>query len=110
MWICLNNAFLSIVSKGGDKSKLCVRARRREHITNVFPDAQVIESTNTDYAFRAFIKRDEVARVIAGRLENIDYDNFKNSTAKVDHDLAHAYGQVWGAMYNLQRRTPLSNK
>jgi len=105
MWICLNNAFLSIVSKGDDKSKLCVRARRREHITNVFPGETIINNEGTDYAFRAYIARDKVARVIADSIANINYDNFKNSTARTDHDLAHAYGQVWNVMYNLQKRT-----
>jgi len=103
MWICFNDAFLSIVSKGPDPDKLCVRGRRREHITNVFPEAEVIESNNTDYAFRAFIKREEVAEAVATRLKDINYDNFKNSTGKKDHDLAHAYSHIWGVMYNLQK-------
>ena len=38
MWIFLNNAFLSIVDKGGDGSTLLVRARRKDDIGRVFPE------------------------------------------------------------------------
>ncbi len=101
MWIALSDAFLSIVSKGKDKSKLCVRARRREHIERVFPGEPVIDNAGTDYPFRAYIGRDKVADVISRQLKNLCYNNFKNS-AKNDADLARAYGWVWAVMLQLR--------
>lgn len=102
MWICLNNAFLSIVSKGDDDNKLCVRARKRSHIAEIFPEvsSEIIESKDADYRFRVFIDRETVAKVIAVELKNISYDNFKNSVA--DKKLARAYGNIWAIMYDLQ--------
>jgi len=96
MWICLNNAFVSVVSKGDDAGKLCVRARRREHLTVLFPGAEIIANGGTDYEFRAYIARDEVARVIGAALKNIDYKNFKNSVK--DNALHNGYNRVWGVM------------
>ena len=96
MWICLNNVFISVVSKGEDKNKLCVRARRREHLAALFPKARIIEDGGTDYQYRAFIGREEVARVIGEALKNIDYDNFKSSVK--DTTLHNGYSNVWGIM------------
>lgn len=100
MWLCLNKAFLSVVRKDGKPDELCVRARRREHINNVFPNAKVIKSPNNDYRYRAFIKDTEVAKVISQNIVDIDYDNFKNS---VEEDELHdTYTGFWGLMYNYQ--------
>ena len=96
MWICLNNAFVSVVSKGDDAGKLCVRARRREHLVALFPGAEIIANGGTDYEFRAYIARDEVARVIGAALKNIDYKNFKNSVK--DEPLHSGYSNVWAVM------------
>lgn len=100
MWICLNDAFISVVSKGEDKSQLCVRARRRSHLQVLFPDAEIIEGAGTDYAYRIFVDRKEVARVIGRRLADISYDNFKDSVG--NYDLKRAYGKVWMIMSELQ--------
>lgn len=53
MWIFLNDSFLSIVQKPGDRDHITVRARLRGDIEAVFPDAAVIEGAGTDYRFRA---------------------------------------------------------
>ncbi|HPT47830.1 MAG TPA: hypothetical protein PLM07_18280, partial [Candidatus Rifleibacterium sp.] len=99
MWICLNNAFISVVSKGEDASKLCVRARRREHLAVLFPGAKIIVHGGTDYQFRAYIARDEVARVIGEALKNINYDNFKDSVK--DKPLHNGYSRFWCIMQDV---------
>lgn len=100
MWICLNDAFLSIVAKDCPPDSLLVRARRKGDIERVFPGYPVRESLNTDYRYRAVVPRQVVADTIAARLQAIDYDNFKNSVA--DDDLHRAYARVWSVMYGLQ--------
>lgn len=106
MWICLNNAFLSIVSKECANDELLVRARRKEHITAVFPDANVRESFGTDYQFRANVNRKDVAMAIAQHIERITYGNFKDSVRnKPLHD---AYMGIWTIMSKLQPKPPYS--
>jgi hypothetical protein len=96
MWIFLTDAMLSIVDKGGDGSTLLVRARRREDISRVFPDAQIQKGGGTDYLFRARIDREEVALRLAEAVRGIHYDNFKSAVAEDDrHD---AYLRVWADM------------
>lgn len=102
MWICLNDAFLSIVAVKGDDERLLVRARRAGDIERVFPQAEVLVGAGTDYRYRAFLPRSTVSDEITARIKSIDYTNFKGSVKESDrHD---AYMEFWGVMYHFQRR------
>lgn len=108
MWVCLNDAFLSVVAKECGPDELLVRARRPGDIESVFPEAKVKKSTSTDYAFRAVIKRAHVAQALAEAVMEVDYDNFKNSVA--DDDLHDAYGAFWNIHARLQPTAPYSGR
>jgi hypothetical protein len=101
MWICQNQSFLSVVADRADPRKLLVRARVRGHIESVFPKAIVFESVGSDYKYRTLLSRRVVKQVISTQLENIQYDNFKNSVE--DDDLHNAYLKIWSVMRELQR-------
>ena len=96
MWIFLGNSMLSIVDKGGDGSTLLVRARRREDIKRVFPQAKVQAGGGTDYPFRARIDREEVALRVAEAVRDIHYPNFKSSLNEDDRHAACL--RVWADM------------
>lgn len=104
MWICLNNAFLSIVHKDCAADELLVRARVEGHIEAVFPDAAVSKTIGNDYLFRAVLPRWKVANAITDLLLTNIYDNFKNSVA--DDRLHNAYSTVWATMSRLQPIPP----
>ena len=79
-WLCFNDAFLSVVNHRDDKDLLVVRARRREHLTNVFgKDAQITVTPERDYKYRVIAERKKVAEIVAARINQIDYGNFKDS-------------------------------
>lgn len=102
MWIFLNNAFLSIVDKGGKGTTLLVRARKAGDIERVFPNAKVEMTPKNDYRFRAQVDREHVAQVLAETVRRITYPNFKGSVTEEErHD---AYIDVWQAMHQYQRR------
>jgi len=104
MWLCLNDAFLSIVHKECARDELLVRARRQGDIEKVFPGAKVKRSLTTDYLFRAVIKRDQVEAAMIGEVRRINYANFKGSVpAGPLHD---AYLRCWTAMSDLQPTRP----
>lgn len=106
MWICLNDAFLSIVVDRTHLGYLLVRAWRQGEIEKVFPDAIVPRNVGSDYRYLAFIPRSQVALLLAERLEAIDYGNFKNSVRDVDlHD---AYQSIWRTMVLYQELEPCS--
>jgi hypothetical protein len=105
MWIFLNNAFLSIVKPGmHDKVDstlyLKVRARFAEDIKRVFPKVCVRCTPETDYRYRAFVKRTDVADKIAASITAIDYPNFKDTV--LDDDRHDAYLKVWTTMWQAQ--------
>jgi hypothetical protein len=100
MWIFLNDAFLSIVSKDCARDELLVRARRKGDVEKIFPGARVVRNEEADYLFRAVVKRSEVAKALRGEVQRITYPNFKDSVA--DDALHNAYLRVWAAMLQLQ--------
>lgn len=104
MWVCLNNAFLSVVSKDCAADELLVRARRAGDIERVFPTAVVRQSSTTDYRYRAVVKRDTVAAAMVAAVKDLDYANFKDSVD--DDELYNAYSSVWSVMGRLQPGGP----
>ena len=84
MWIMLNNAFLSIVENRNKKDELLVRARIKGDIERVFPEADSFQDEQADYKYRAFVLRKEVEKVIALKVSEINYGNFKGSISPDD--------------------------
>jgi hypothetical protein len=103
MWIQLNNAFLSIVENRGNKAELLVRARIKGDIEKIFPEENVCEDKNADYKYRVFIPKDKVADIILKKINEINYDNFKNSIPKQDHERYRSYSNVWVELRKLQK-------
>lgn len=101
VWIIMNDSTLSIVNKNCAPDELLVRARKNGDTEKVFPAAQVMEDTGTDYRFRARVSRSEIAAAVAERIMEIDSGNFKNSVQ--EHDRHMAYVKTWNALLPLQR-------
>jgi hypothetical protein len=91
MWLCLNNAFVSVVAS--DDGRLMVRARNKKHLRALFPKAKVLKTPFNDYRFRVIVSRKRFAKLIASRVENIDYTNFKDSVG--DLELHNLYLKFW---------------
>jgi hypothetical protein len=108
MWICLNDAFFSIVRKDcTDPDQLLVRARREGDIEKVFGrDVKVERDEFADYLYRARIGQAIVADVMRRELFGITYGNFKDSVK--DHDLHHCYLRIWNATADMQKPGPYS--
>jgi len=102
MWIFMNDAMLSVVTNRDDSDSLMVRARVRGDIEKVFPLAEPYQVPRSDYAWRAAVPREKVAEVIARRLLDIDYDNFKDSIDPLDKPRKRAYTSVWVDMARYQ--------
>ena len=99
----MNNSFVSAVQDRDNPDQLCVRARIKGDLEALFgADTKVIETHDSDYRFRTFLPKSVVSEIVAKNIENIEYDNFKNSVT--DHDRHEAYLDVWTAMYRYQHR------
>lgn len=105
MWIFMNDAFFSVVKNRNDENGVVVRARVKGDLETVFgSNHDVTESSDSDYRFRMFLDQSYVSGVIAKRVDEIDYDNFKNSIDKRDHERKGYYTRVWTVMYDWQER------
>jgi len=107
MWICLNDAFFSIVRKDCRPDELLVRARRPGDIEKVFGRHFKVDKVDVaDYLYRAVIPTRTVVYVLETEVRRITYGNFKDSVTTVDlHD---AYMKVWSAMATVQPTAPYS--
>jgi hypothetical protein len=92
MWFCFNDGFISVV-ESRDPSILSVRARRRQHLANIFPGENIIETKHSDYRWRVFVSREKMAKIVSDRVMNINYDNFKDSVE--DKGLHDLYAGFW---------------
>lgn len=104
MWIAMNDSFVSLVRDTKDHDRLVVRSRTREDIeafiTKLQCDAEIIETEDSDYRFRIFVYKIDVAEAMCDMVCDIDYPNFKDSVK--DHWRKQAYTQIWYVMYMVQ--------
>lgn len=100
MWLFTNSGFVSVVQKPGDTDTLTVRARVKGDIARVFPGTKETAGGGTDYAYRAKVPREAVAKAIHDQIMGIGYDNFKNSIKDDDHH--NLCAGVWNVGYRHQ--------
>lgn len=102
MWLFTTKSFLSVVADKDqpDGPKLLVRSRVQGDIEEIFPNADVNETPQGDYRFRAWIAREEVAQAVSRYVDELSYPNFKNSVT--DKQRLNPLMKVWQTMYNHQ--------
>lgn len=102
MWLCFNDAFVSLVEDDVDPTYLKVRSRRRDHLVNLFPEhaERIEQDVGTDYKYRLYLLKDYVAEVVSKRVRAIDYPNFKDSVK--NHELHELYADFWHLHYAYQ--------
>ncbi len=111
MWLVTDRGFYSVVDKGDRPGYLCVRARVRADLENLFEleslsgyAGDVIETDNSDYRFRVYVTREDWVTASADLARQIDYPNFKSAVEeRQGRERAHTYISVWGALATLQR-------
>ena len=107
MWIFTKHGFYSAVQDETDSSVIKVRARVRDDLVRLIEacniKSHIVETTDTDYAYRIFISRSELMRVMIEMVDDLDYLNFKSEVFKQQGiERYSAYHDVWEVMYKLQ--------
>jgi len=123
MWIFTKHGFFSAVSarKGTgkrdepvDPDRIIVRARVRDHLealkkrfATILSKCDIKEFAGSDYAYRLFVTRSAWEQVVAGLVQETDYDNFKAEVARHQGTAGSAYEhslhEVWSVMNRLQK-------
>ncbi len=107
MWLYTKLGFFSIVHKlPCKKDELLVRTRCREDLEALSKklslikdfNGTIIDSPNSDYAYRMVVPRSILALFMAGLIEELDYGNFKATIPHSDQARHDAYYKCWKAM------------
>lgn len=110
MWLVTDRGFVSVVQHRDDPTVMQVRARLKEDLLALFPDAKVQEIIGADYLYRADVSRAEVAQAAFQAVMNIDYtSHFKDEALKrstPNPSRSSAYYATWTAMGRMQPIAP----
>jgi hypothetical protein len=113
MWLYTKLGFFSIVYKTPcTKDQLLVRTRCRQDLEALSKKlsqssdfkAEIIESKDSDYAFRMVVSKSVLAPFMADLIKNLDYANFKGTIPYNDRFRHDAYFKCWDAMYEWQEK------
>jgi hypothetical protein len=108
MWLITTAGFYSIVQKPGEKD-LTIRSRVRKDLEALrdkyLPNlGEIVRNENTDYRYRAKVSQADCAKAVSQMVRDIDYNNFKNTVAKVQgHDRSRVYSNVWEDLLALEK-------
>ena len=100
MWVFTSNGFISAVRHREQPDSLMIRARDQDHLKALFPGEAISQTENADYRYRITISQAAFSQFMLSQIENLQYDNFKNSIA--DHQYHDACSRVWGVMHSTQ--------
>jgi len=111
MWVATVDGFFSIVQKDPTaRGNLCVRARVKKDLERMLAvigrsDIPITSGVGTDYEFRAFLPREEVAGYLADVGFGIEYANFKAKVGSVrkggDPVRLEVYHDCWRSLTRL---------
>ena len=83
-----------------------MRARVKEHILQLFPDAvkQIQRDDEADYRWRLLVSKKELAELVSSYImHSLDYDNFKAAQETGARAWSHFLHSVWGEGLQLQK-------
>jgi hypothetical protein len=106
LWLCFNNAFVSVTRDDNNPARVMVRARNPDHLKALLgPEVNIRVTPDSDYHYRTFVDRKVWADLVSRHIMDIDYGNFKASV--VDTDLHDMYIDFWNAHYEYQSQIEL---
>ena len=101
MWVFTTKGFFSAVAHSGRPGFMLVRARFAGDLERLLGahgvEAEVTETPEADYRFRAVVPAAEWARMVAAEASSIDYPNFK-AAAHDGTPRDEAYMGCWSAL------------
>jgi len=106
MWLFTPEGFISVVADKNDilGDRLLVRARNKHHLEVIseYLTSDIFEVKPSDYAWRAWTTRSNLASYIISHISSISYTNFKNEIH--NHEYHDACLGVWEEMWKYQHQ------
>lgn len=104
MWVFTQYGFISAVDNGHVPGKLAIRARDKKSLEFLaaLTEQTIAQNKGSDYPYRVFVTKQELADYLVAQVEDIDYSNFKDRVyASRGGKFAGACGKVWAAMLDV---------
>jgi hypothetical protein len=95
MWLYTRSSFLSLVASEDDPDCLTVRARIRNDLERLWPQAIVLETPLRDYRYRTTLPREVVAAALRDEFCELTYRNFKQAARETDRRRAPFLAWIW---------------
>ena len=111
MWVFSQDGFVSAVAHRDEKDTLVVRSRDRESIDAVadYCGVQVVKHAGSDYPYRAFVNREDYKSWMIRKIDELDYDNYKNRMHDLrDDNFCSALSNVWLVMTKTEDKEALA--
>ena len=106
MWLFTPEGFISVVADKNDilGDRLLVRARNKYHLEVIseYLTSDIFEVKPSDYAWRAWTTRSNLASYIISHISSMNYTNFKNEIH--NHEYHDACLGVWEEMWKYQHQ------
>jgi hypothetical protein len=107
MWLATEKGFYSIVINHESKSEgseIIIRARKKDDLENLNTGRKIHVNKNKDYAYRIFVSRHLLLKLLIQLGSELDYSNFKNHIKSIpsQKDKAESYGRIWSIMNDYQ--------
>jgi len=106
VWLITAQGFYSVVADRDDPNRVLIRARAERDLQALgrqIPDLVVLETPGGDYAWRAYVSREDWERAAAELASEVDYPNFKQAVAaRQGAERAHVYLEIWSILRLLQ--------
>jgi hypothetical protein len=106
LWIFTTYGFFSLTQSTFQPGFIQIRARDDRDLEELREKhglrGKIIETRNSDYAWRILVRPATAARILSEETLSIDYSNFKNATTERQH--SRPLMQVWSAMMQVQNR------
>jgi hypothetical protein len=101
MWIFTKNEFLSAVQHRDMPDHLMIRYRSIEQAEACTLPGEVSVTQNADYIARKTVSKESFKQWMNEQIDDLDYDNYKNSTYTTLMSKAPLMG-VWSTMHQWQ--------
>lgn len=104
MWLFTETGFVSAVVSNLDPSKIMVRSRDKESLTELsyLAGEEILEIPNRDYPYRVITEKDVLKEWMNSLIDDMNYSNFKGRVEVTrGHKFTDALHKVWADMHDV---------
>lgn len=111
MWLFTKDGFFSVVhDKYCNDDEVMIRARQKSDLKNLFEifcEGEILTINHTDYRYRMKVNKIIWQQYLANYVQDMSYNNIKNTVPYEDIMRSYAYHDVWSVLHKWQNEQSL---